>query len=246
MRYMGSKSRIAKHIVPIIQSYIDSNETDKYYEPFVGGANIIDKISSEHKCASDLNPYLIALLQHAQNGGEFYESVPKVLYDKARNAVYSGDTSGFDDWQIGNIGFLSSYNGRWFDGGYAKPVYEKTKNGTRYRDYYREGKDNLIKQAPLLKGVVFKCLDYKDAHPHGYVVYCDPPYINSKEYANATTFNYDEFWDKMREWSQDNIVLVSEQSAPDDWKAIWSQSVSRSIKTTDKSRATEKLYIYEG
>lgn len=98
----------------------------------------------------------------------------------------------------------------------------------------------------MLKGVVFKCLDYKDAHPHGYVVYCDPPYINSKEYANATSFNYDEFWDKMREWSQDNIVLVSEQMAPDDWKAIWSQSVSRSIKTTDKSRATEKLYIYGG
>lgn len=26
---------------------------------------------------------------------------------------------------MGNIGFLASYNGRWFDGGYAKSGYEK-------------------------------------------------------------------------------------------------------------------------
>lgn len=38
IKYMGSKSRIAKHIVPIIQRYIDENNIKKYYEPFVGGA----------------------------------------------------------------------------------------------------------------------------------------------------------------------------------------------------------------
>ena len=46
---MGSKSRIAKHIVPIIQRYIDENNIKKYYEPFVGGANIIDKIDCPKK-----------------------------------------------------------------------------------------------------------------------------------------------------------------------------------------------------
>ena len=30
MKYMGSKSRIAKYIVPIIQSYIDNNNIKKY------------------------------------------------------------------------------------------------------------------------------------------------------------------------------------------------------------------------
>lgn len=38
MVYMGSKSRIAKEIVPIIQSYIDNNNIHNYLEPFVGGA----------------------------------------------------------------------------------------------------------------------------------------------------------------------------------------------------------------
>ena len=45
MKYQGSKSRIAKYIVPIIQKCIDDNEIIKYIEPFVGGANVIDKIA---------------------------------------------------------------------------------------------------------------------------------------------------------------------------------------------------------
>ena len=44
MKYMGSKNRIAKHIVPIIQRYIDKTNPKSYIEPFVGGANVIDKI----------------------------------------------------------------------------------------------------------------------------------------------------------------------------------------------------------
>lgn len=243
MKYMGSKSRIAKSIVPIIQEYIDLNSSDKYYEPFVGGANVIDKIKSSHKYASDLNQYLIALLKHMQNGGCLYDAVSKELYDKARAAVASGNTEGFEDWQIGNIGFIASYNGRWFDGGYAKPGYERTKSGERYRDYYREASDNLLAQAESLRGIVFKSCDYREAHPKGFVVYCDPPYAGTKQYANAQKFNYEEFWDKMREWSKNNIVIVSEQTAPSDWKAIWEQNVSRSIKAKDKSTATEKLFI---
>lgn len=241
---MGSKSRIAKYIVPIIQSYIDINDTDKYYKPFVGGANIIDKITSNHKYASDSNPYLIALLRHVQAGGKLYNSVSKELYDKARNDFNSGDMSNFKLWEIGNIGFLASYNGRWFDGGYAKPVIEKTKKGERYRDYYREGKDNLLKQAPLLKNIVFKTLDYRNVNPKGFVIYCDPPYCGVKEYKNSTYFDYEKFWQRMNDWSVNNIVLVSELSAPNNWASIWKQTVSRSIKVNDKRKAVEQLFIH--
>lgn len=240
---MGSKSRIAKYIVPIIQEYIDNNDTDKYYEPFVGGANIIDKIKSSHRVGSDLNQYLIALLCHVRDGGGIYESVSKDLYDKARSSLKMGDTSEFEDWEIGNIGLLASYNGRWFDGGYAKPGWEKTKNGLRYRDYYREAHDNLLQQAPYLNGIIFKTCDYRVANPHKYVIYCDPPYNNTKSYKNSQNFDYDEFWNIMREWSTDNIVIVSEQYAPDDWTCIWEHEVNRSIKATDKRNAVERLYI---
>ena len=44
MQYMGSKNRFAKELAPIIQSYITS-DIKGYLEPFVGGANMIDKIN---------------------------------------------------------------------------------------------------------------------------------------------------------------------------------------------------------
>ncbi len=37
MKYTGSKSRIAKEIVPIIQRCIDENKLEMYVEPFIGG-----------------------------------------------------------------------------------------------------------------------------------------------------------------------------------------------------------------
>lgn len=250
IKYMGSKSRIAKYIVPIIQKYIDKYQPIFYLEPCVGGANVIDKIKHPNKFGSDKNKYLIALLKHVQSGGQLYESVSKELYDKARTAFNNGDTSEFENWEIGNIGSIASFNGRWFDGGYAKPGYEKTKNGLRYRDYYREAKDNLMKQVEDLKGIIFSAHDYRDYtgvdSPSGAVIYVDPPYANTKQYKNATQFDYDEFWQTMRDWSKNNIVIISEQNAPDDFEVIWEQPVSRSIKATDKSVSVEKLFKYKG
>ena len=43
MKYVGSKARISRHILPIIQGAIDRNGIETYVEPFVGGGNLIDK-----------------------------------------------------------------------------------------------------------------------------------------------------------------------------------------------------------
>lgn len=69
--------------------------------------------------------------------------MPRELYNDVRS-TYNNEDCMFEDWVIGNVGFLSSYNGRWFDGGYAQPGYEKTKNGERFRDYYQEAKRNIL------------------------------------------------------------------------------------------------------
>lgn len=37
MKYMGSKARIAKELVPLIQRQIDLSGYQLYIEPFVGG-----------------------------------------------------------------------------------------------------------------------------------------------------------------------------------------------------------------
>lgn len=245
MKYMGSKSRIAKHIVPIIQKYIDNNDITTYVEPFVGGANVIDKIQCITRIGSDKNQYLIALLQRVQNNLPLYKSVSKELYDKARTAYNNRNTTEFEDWQIGNIGFIASFNGRWFDGGYAKTGYEKTKKGLRLRNYYNEAKNNLLKQANSLKDIQFKCCDYTECKYTECLIYCDPPYQGTKQYANATKFDYDLFWNTMREWSKNNIVIISEEHAPDDFTCIWDQEVSRSIKANNKSKSVEKLFVYD-
>lgn len=77
---MGSKSRIAKYIVPILQKEIDDNNIQGYYEPFCGSCSIIDKIQCSTKVASDLNQYLIALLKHvASEGGATTRSPERII-----------------------------------------------------------------------------------------------------------------------------------------------------------------------
>lgn len=245
---MGSKARIAKEIIPIIQSYIDKNNIDTYIEPFVGGANVIDKIKCKRKIGTDKNRYLIGLLTWVSNGGYIEETLNKEYYDKVRTS-YNCQDGKYEDYEYGRVGFLGSYNGRFFDGGYAKAGHEKLKNGgERYRDYYRESRDNLLSQD--ISGIEFKVRDYKEWDEElskgGFVIYCDPPYANTTEYKSAKDFDWKDFWELMRKWSKNNIVLVSEQTAPEDFECIWEKSVSRSIKSKDKSRATEKMFKYKG
>lgn len=239
MKYMGSKSRIAKYIVPILQQCIDKNHIFYYIEPFCGGCNVIDKIKCEHRIANDLNTHLVALLSYVSNGGKLIEVVSKDLYDEVRSNYKSNI---YDDWYVGNIGFLASYNGRFFDGGYAKSGYE---NG-KLRDYYQESKRNLENQADNLKGIEFLNNSYELIDiSHTSLIYCDPPYANTKQFANSQNFDFDKFWEMMRKWSLYNYVFVSEENAPTDFIPIWEQSVLRSIKSTDKSKSVEKLYIYK-
>jgi DNA adenine methylase len=67
MKYMGSKARFAKYLLPIILK--ERTEEQYYVEPFVGGCNIIDKVKGK-RIASDNNKYLIALWKGLQQGRE--------------------------------------------------------------------------------------------------------------------------------------------------------------------------------
>ena len=57
MVYMGSKRRLAKELIPILTKDLDENTY--YVEPFVGGANMIDKIDHNIMICGDCNKYLI-------------------------------------------------------------------------------------------------------------------------------------------------------------------------------------------
>ena len=49
MKYMGSKNRIAKHLIPIMIAEADKHGITTWVEPFVGGANLIDKVPTRFK-----------------------------------------------------------------------------------------------------------------------------------------------------------------------------------------------------
>ena len=68
MKYVGSKARISRHILPIIQGAIDRNGIETYVEPFVGGGNLIDKVHCQNRIGYDNNEYLIGFWQALQTG----------------------------------------------------------------------------------------------------------------------------------------------------------------------------------
>lgn len=243
MVYMGSKSKYSKYIVPILQKAIDDNNITTYIECFVGGANIIDKIKCENKYGYDRSDTLIALLQTAQTGMEnVLPDGSRELWDKGKAYVKDGVMP--EDMTLAEIGameFFASFCNGGFPRGYAK--------NTETRNYFLEARRNLEAQAPNLKGIIFKAQEYKDLEPiSGAVIYLDPPYQNTKiyGYANQGKMDYNHFWNWVRELSKDNIVYISEQSAPEDFEIVWEQEVTRTTNKENNFKAVEKLFKYKG
>ena len=239
MRYMGSKSRIAKYIVPILQEIIDLQNIQTYVEPFCGGCNVIDKISCNLKIACDKSHYLIELLKNQDKVKTLPDFITREHYSKVRDS-YNNQTNVYPDWMVGAIGFLASYNGRFFDGGYGAEITRKSTNKTY--NAYLEAKNNLLEQD--LSGIEFICSDYKELPSFdGALIYCDPPYFGTKQYGVSRGFNHTEFWEWVRSQSNNNVVVVSEETAPNDFLSIWRKEVQRSIKSNEKWNKTENLWV---
>ena len=238
MKYMGSKNRIAKHILPIILK--DRKENQYYVEPFVGGANIIDKVDGL-RIGNDANKYLIAMWKGLQENLERPYFIDKDLYSLARTAFNNQDNIKFNDFLIGWIGWMGSYNGRFFDGGYSGHSVGK-------RDYISEQIKNTEAQLDKIKDITFIHSDYSKLEiPNNSKIYCDIPYEDTKQYSSSKNFNHNNFWNWAREKSQDgHEVFISEYNAPDDFECIWQMEVTNSMNTTKTYKPIEKLFKYKG
>lgn len=235
LKYVGSKHRISKHIVPIIQSAIDENTVTEYYEPFVGGCNVIDKIKCKNRFASDNNEYLIAFWRALQNGWNPCDiDMTKELYVDIKDNM-----SQYPPEVVALAGLCATYNAKWF-GGYAGIV--TTKIGTQ-RNYYDEAVRNILKQIPDVQTIVFNHCDYTEIQPHGSVVYCDPPYQGTTKYVGD--FDSEKYWDWVREVSKNNIVFCSEYNAPEDFECIWQKDLTTTLDKNSRSNATEKLFVHK-
>lgn len=247
MKYMGSKSRITKDLVPIIQNIIDKNLISYYVEPFVGGSNMIEKINCNKKIGSDGNKYLIEFMKRLQQGWNPLKEIEmtKQLYDDIKN-----NKDKYAPEIVALAGLCATYNAKWF-GGYAGIV--NTKIGTT-RNYYDESVRNVLRQIENLKDVYYFHKDFNEyydknnecATTERFLFYCDPPYESTTKYKD--NFDHEKYWEWVRNMSKKHIVLCSEYNAPADFECIWSKDINVDLncnrKSNDESnKRTEKLFV---
>lgn len=230
MKYMGSKSRFAKELLPIM---LMDRGNRAWIEPFVGGGNMIDKVQGV-RIGADSNRYAIEalitirdnVLHLPKNNIEFTEEDYEMLRED--------DTYKYK----GYAGFAFSYGAKWL-GGWRRDKLKK-------RDYVSEAYRNALKQSPKLQGVSLLHKTYRQLEiPKNSLIYCDPPYEGTTQYRDQ--FNHSDFWEWCREMViKGHKVFISEYNAPDDFVCIWQkETVSSLTKDTGSKKAIEKLFKHK-
>ena len=235
MKYVGSKARLSKEIIPIINKLIQVNNIEEYIEPFVGGANLIENVKCKSKKGYDSNEYLIEMWRALQNG-----YIPPLEYTKEEYINVKDNIESYPKELVGIVGFCATYNAGWFRrwGGTAITKSDQVRN------YYNEAIRNIQKQVPKIMDVEFIHSDYEELEFDKCLIYCDPPYESSSYEMYKDKFDHIKYWDKVREWSKTNIVLCSEYSAPDDFICIFEKQLTTTFDNKQRKKDTEKLFIH--
>jgi DNA adenine methylase len=231
MKYMGSKRRIAKEILPII---LQDRQPDQYYvEPFCGGCNTLEHVSG-NRIGSDINPWLTDMWR-AVSGGWMPPTYP-ITED-----MYHAINRNQDMYQpalVGYVSFALSYGGKFW-GGYARDKAGK-------RNYSLEAYRNALVQFPKLLGGLFCCSSYEDLFlPEESIIYCDPPYFGTTSY-KSDHFDSVKFWNWCKaKADQGHTVYVSEYNCPIPNLAgvvFKKEQTSTLVQDTGSKRAIEKLF----
>ena len=247
MRYSGSKRRFMKELTPILMEHVDKDTL--FVDAFCGGANVISEIPHPLKIGFEINQYVWELWLHLKFNG--LENIPQEVSEEMYNDVkrdYINKGGKYPGYIIGYVGVCCSYGGGWFNG-YARY------NPKKKEDHIAEAYNGLKKQLENFKhleSTVFYNESYETFNPHNnkMVIYCDPPYANTKKY--ESDFDHEKFWDWVRMMSQrDGVyVYVSEYEAPDDFKCVWEKKKKDGMGTTKTGKKqdekVERLFVYNG
>ena len=155
MKYMGNKQKIVNEILPIMLANYNGNT---FVDIFCGGCSVIENVPNTYRrIANDKQKYLIAMWKSLTEGKEFPKYIEKPFYDKVRDCSY-GRNNDYEEDLVGWVGFMASFNGRFFDGGYSG--HKALLKSGKTRDYITENINNTLKQIEKLKGVEWHSGDY--------------------------------------------------------------------------------------
>lgn len=201
MQYFGGKAKIRKPIQQLIKSLLKSGQT--YWEPFCGGLWIAEGINTNNMICSDIHLDLILLYNEIKNGWIPPEIISEEEYNFYRNEIPSALRA--------FIGFGCSFGGKFF-GGYAR---------SGDRNYAKNAKNSLLKKLSCIKKANFVHASYDNFNNNAknWIIYCDPPYKGTTKFSTGN-FDHNKFWDWVRNMSKNNVVIVSEYEAPDDFDII--------------------------
>ena len=234
MKYMGSKARFAKDLLPIILK--DRMLNQAYLEPFSGGMNMIDKVHGI-RIANDQHQELMGMWQALVY--ENWDPPQSLSEAEYKHIKYNQDQ--YPKHLVGYVGF-NSFGGKWFAG------YRRDKEGKR--DYWGEHYRNITKQVPKLEGIILSCKSYTALEiPKQSIIYCDPPYASTTKYRDD--FEHAQFWDWCRQQSKaGHQVFISEYKAPEDFNCIWEKDAKTTFSWHAENLAPkvamERLFVFGG
>jgi DNA adenine methylase len=230
MRYMGSKGRHAKFLIPHLMK--NHSEDSIYVEPFCGGGNLLSEVPAKYKWGNDTAKYAVALLEAISMGYVPPENVSEEDYKSVKS-----NPDAYPDHYVGFLAYSCSYAGKFW-GGYCRGNNSKGEA----RNFAKEQVKALIEQAKGLVGCKFTNLDYTMLDiPENSTIYCDPPYANTTGY--QSTFDHDKFWSWVKEQAKVSRVFISEYNAPDWCECVWEKRVTSSLtKETGAKISVERLF----
>jgi DNA adenine methylase len=235
MRYVGGKAKLGSWLTEEILK-LRTNQ-DVLLEPFVGGGNSFVRLAKHFSriLASDLHADVVMLFSAIGKGWQ-PPFISKELYKELKNTPPSA-LRGF-------AGFGCSFGGKWF-GGYTHDAWDEH-HKKRMKPFQEAAIQSLLQHREVFARTSFAIGPYNIWQPKkNMLVYCDPPYRDTLGY--GTKFNHEQFWDTMREWRRNGVlVVVSEAQAPEDWQVIAEKSrksLLRVARGTENTTRIERLFV---
>lgn len=236
MQYQGGKAMFSKYLVPALESM---REGRPYLEPFCGSMNVLSRMSGERK-GSDLQECLISFYGAVRGGWNPTEKITQEVYQQVQELNDSKDP------MTALCQYGLSYRGiSW--GGYIGDVVSTRRPHAPCA--VEKALLSARKKTARMEGVKLSSCSYRSYTPEntqGHLIYCDPPYAGTKP-VGSMIFNHAAFWTWAEEMSKENLVLVSEYSAPSLWESVWSkdrssQMLQKAGQKNSEGRRTEHLF----